>query len=152
MVELRDLMNAAVEDGLDAAAYETPHFATAYPPDPATLAQADAEFSLSVARYVTHIASGRIRPTDISKLITLEPERPDIDEALGRLSHSTNVAADLASFAPPHPEYQALKAALAKLRAASNEPEPVVVPEGEALKPGQSDERVPILRGGDWQL
>jgi len=146
MVELRDLMNTAADDGLDVAAYETPHFAIAYPADPPTRAQADVEFSLSVARYVTHLASGRIRPTDISKLITLEPERPDTREVLQRLSRSTNVAADLASFAPPHPEYQALKGALAKLRATSSEPEPVVVPGGEALKPGQSDERVPILR------
>lgn len=146
MVELRDLMNAAGDDGLDPAAYATPHFATAYPADPAGLAQADVEFSLAVARYVTHLASGRIRPTDVSKLITLAPERPDIGEALSRLSRSAAVPVDLASFAPPHPEYRALKAALAKLRAAAGGPEPVVVPEGKALKPGQSDERVPILR------
>jgi murein L,D-transpeptidase YcbB/YkuD len=118
MLELRDLMNAAAEDGLDAAAYETPDFAAAYALDPATLAQADVEFSRCVARYVTHLGSGRIRPTDISKLITLEPARPDIGEALQRLSHAVDVAADVASFAPPHPEYQALKAALATLRAA----------------------------------
>jgi len=146
MLELRDLMNAAAEDGLDAAAYETPVLAITDPPDPGTLAQADVEFSLAVARYVTHLASGRILPTEISKLITLEPERPDIGEALQRLSRSGNLATDLASFAPPHPEYQALKAALAKLRAAPSEPEPVIVPEGKALKPGQSDERVPLLR------
>lgn len=146
MVELRDLMNAASEEGLNPAAYETPHFATPSSADPATLAQADVEFSLTVARYVTHLASGRIRPTDISKLITLQPERPHLEEALERLAHSAEVPRDLASFAPPHPEYQALKAALAKLRAAASEPEPVAIPEGKALKPGQSDERVPILR------
>ena len=69
------------------------------------LAEADVEFSRAVARFVTHIASGRIRPTDISQQITLEPERPDIGEALSRLSQSPDVAADLAGYEPPHPQY-----------------------------------------------
>ena len=46
---------------------------------------ADVEFSRAVARFVTHIASGRIRPTDISQLITLEPERPDIGDGADAL-------------------------------------------------------------------
>ena len=127
-------------------AYATPKFARGYPDDPKQLAEADVEFSRAVARFVTHIASGRIAPTDISRLITLEPERPDVAAALTGCRSSTDVAADLASYEPPHPQYAALKAALAKLRAGADEPERIVVPDGRLLKPGESDERVPLLR------
>ena len=46
-----------------------------------------------------------------------------------------------------HPQYAALKAALANLRAlAAEQAERIVVPDGALLKPGRSDQRVPILR------
>jgi murein L,D-transpeptidase YcbB/YkuD len=51
----------------------------------------------------------------------------------------------VAKFEPQHPEYLALKAALAKLRTLPTE-EQVRIPEGKTLKPGKSDERVPLLR------
>ena len=106
MTELRATMDRASEEGLDPASYPTPSLATSYPDDPARLAAADIEFSRAVARFVTHVASGRIRPTDISSIITLEPERPDIGEALTRLSQSTNVEADVQAYEPPHPQYR----------------------------------------------
>ena len=56
-----------------------------------------------MARFVTHIASGRIPPKGISKIITLEPERPNIPEALIRLSESTSIEVDLGRYEPPHP-------------------------------------------------
>jgi murein L,D-transpeptidase YcbB/YkuD len=146
MTELRGAMDRAADFGLDPASYQTPALTKALTGDRVQLAAADVEFSRAVARFVTHIASGRIRPIDISKLITLEPERPDVGAALSRLSESTNVAADLASYEPPHPDYQALKIALAKLRALPSEPAQIDIPEGKSLKPGQMDARVPLLR------
>ncbi|MBC8130323.1 MAG: peptidoglycan-binding protein, partial [Rhizobiaceae bacterium] len=146
MVELRSMMDQASVYGLDPASYPTPDLAPSYPDDVQRLAQADVEFSRAVGRFVTHISSGRIQPTVISKLITLEPERPDIGEALVRLSRSTAIAADLRSFEPSHRDYRALKSELARLRALPGEPERIIVPEGDLLKPGKSDDRVPLLR------
>jgi murein L,D-transpeptidase YcbB/YkuD len=147
MAALRAAMDKAAEHGLSPADYATPKLAARYPDDARALAEADVEFSLAAARFVTHIASGRIVPTDISPLITLEPEHPNLTEALARLSQSADVAADLAAFEPPHPQYAALKAALAKLRAsAADDAERIVVPEGALLKPGKSDARAPLLR------
>jgi L,D-transpeptidase YcbB len=144
---LRTAMDKAADYGLDPHAYATPKLAEHYPDDPRRLAEADVEFSLAVARLVTHIASGRVDPAAISHLITLEPERPDIAEALTRLSQSVNVAADLASYEPQHPQYVALKAQLAKLRAsATEEEERIVVPDGGLMRPGKRDDRAPILR------
>jgi len=146
MTGLRMLMDRAESYGLDASVYQTPDFAAAYADDPQRIAAVDIEFSRAVARFVTHAAAGRIQPTDISPLITLTPERPNISDALTRLSQSPAVAVDLGRFEPPHAQYKALRAALSKLRATPSGPEQVVVPEGELLKPGKTDERVPLLR------
>jgi murein L,D-transpeptidase YcbB/YkuD len=145
-VTLRRRMDAADEYGLDPALYATPHFALRHYYDPGRLAEADVEFSRAVARFVTHIASGRIRPTDISSLITLEPERPDVGEALWRLSQEPSVDTLLAGYESQHPQYRVLKAKLAELRAIGEKDERIIVPEGALLKPAMSDERVALLR------
>jgi murein L,D-transpeptidase YcbB/YkuD len=147
MSALRQAMDDATDYGLDPGSYATPNLAPSYPDDPPRLAAADVEFTLAVARFVTHVASGRVAPSDISALITLQPERPDIGEALSRLSQSADPAANIALYEPPQEQYAALKTALAELRkTAAEEEERVVVPEGDLLKPGGADSRVPLLR------
>jgi murein L,D-transpeptidase YcbB/YkuD len=145
MLALRTLMDRAAVFGLDATLYQTPDFAASYPDEAERIALVDVEFSQAVARFVTHVGSGRIEPAVISRLITLTPERPNIADALTRLSQSTAVAVELGRFEPPHAQYKALRAALSKLRAMPNE-DRIVVPEGDLLKPGTADARVPLLR------
>lgn len=145
MAALRRAMDQADQYGLEPADYATPDFADRRYYDPGRLAAADVEFSRAVARFVTHISSGRIRPTDISNLITLKPERPDIGEALSTLSQASSVDEALASYEPQHEQYRALKAKLAELRAL-DEDDRIVVPDGPLLKPGTSDERASLLR------
>ncbi len=132
--------------GLDPASYATPHFENRHYDDPAALAEADVAFTRAVARFVVHVASGSIVPTDISRLITLNPERPDVGEALWRLTQASSVADVIAEYEPPQPQYQLLKAKLAELQALGPDSERIVVPEGKLLKPGMSDDRVALLR------
>jgi murein L,D-transpeptidase YcbB/YkuD len=99
-----------------------------------------------VTRFATHIAAGRLQPRDISRIITLEPERPPVADVLSTLSATAAVGASLARREPPHSQYRALKKALAELRASAASDDRIVVPEGAALRPGARDERVPILR------
>ncbi len=146
MTELRQAMDKAADYGLDPSVYATPKLAAHYADDPDQLAAADIEFSRAVARFVTHIASGRIKPSAISDIIGLKPERPDVAEVLNRLSQSSDVAADLASYEPPHRQYAALKAELAKLRASAADETRIVIPDGGLLKPGEDDDRAPLLR------
>jgi murein L,D-transpeptidase YcbB/YkuD len=143
MKALRLRMAAADEYGLDPALYVTD--ANAVSMDAASAA-ADVAFSLAVARFVNHIASGRIAPAEISSIITLEPERPDITAALGKLSRTAGIALALSRFEPPHEQYRALKAELAALRSSGDDAARIVVPEGDLLKPGGIDDRVPLLR------
>ncbi len=142
----RYLAEAAEQHGLDSSLYATPDNPDRRYYDPQRVAEADVAFSRAVARFLTHVASGRIQPTDISSLITLKPERPDIGPALRRLSQDTDIGATIARFEPPHPQYAALKTKLAELRALGKEEDRVVVPEGALLKPGMADGRVPLLR------
>ena len=58
------------------------------------------------------------RPTS-ARIITLEPERPDIGAALTRLSQVDRGRGRSRRFEPPHPQYRALKAALAEAPRAS---------------------------------
>jgi murein L,D-transpeptidase YcbB/YkuD len=144
-ITLRERMEAAAEYGLDPALYRAAEVAVAERADAGFLARAEIDFSLAVARFVTHIASGRFAPAEVSRLITLRPERPDIVEALDTLAEEADVGAALDRLEPAHPQYRALKAKLAELRASSDD-DRIVIPEGPLLKPGGSDERVPLLR------
>jgi murein L,D-transpeptidase YcbB/YkuD len=146
MVALRRSMDGADQYGLDPAAYATPLIVDRRYYDPDRLAAADVEFSRTVARFVTHIASGSIQPTDISRLITLEPERPDLGEALSHLARAPSPGAALDGYEPQPPQYQALKRKLAELRTREDDDQRIVVPEGASLKPGMSDARVSLLR------
>jgi murein L,D-transpeptidase YcbB/YkuD len=139
-------IRAAASYGLDPGDYALPDLRLAYPDNPALRAEADVAFSRAVALFATHVASGRMRPGDISRIITLEPERPGVAEVLTRLSRTAGVAAALQRYEPAHPQYRALKAALAKLASAGDEATRVVVPEGALLRPGRRDARVPALR------
>jgi murein L,D-transpeptidase YcbB/YkuD len=146
MIELRRYLSTADEQGLDPSLYATPDLSTRRYYDAGRLAEADVAFSRSVARFVMHVASGRLQPTEISSLITLKPERPDVGEALWRLSQDADLDATIAGYEPPHPQYAALKTKLAELRALGEEEDRIVVPEGALLKPGMMDSRVPLLR------
>jgi murein L,D-transpeptidase YcbB/YkuD len=138
-------IRAAASYGLDADDYALPDMKLTYPDDVTVRAEADVAFSRAVALFVTHVASGRMRPTEISRIITLEPERPSVAEVLTRLSRTAGVAAAIHRYEPAHPQYRALKTALAELSSADDETR-VEVPEGALLRPGARDTRVPALR------
>jgi murein L,D-transpeptidase YcbB/YkuD len=146
MQALREAMNAAAAYGLDPALYATPGLTTGDTNDVVRLGEADVAFSIAAARFATHISSGRVRPADISSLITLEPEVQDLGAALENLARAEDVDAALEVLEPPHPQYRALKAALAELQASAATDTRIVVPEGKLLKPGGTDERVTVLR------
>jgi murein L,D-transpeptidase YcbB/YkuD len=115
--------------------------------DPTRLAALETAFSGAVARYANDIYGGRIQPTDVDPLITLEPKRLDDTTLLTQLAASDDPMAILAGLEPKHAEFRLLKAALAKFyRNDGVTVEQVTVPEGPILKLGMKDERVPTLR------
>ena len=123
--------------GLDPAAYATPEFAQTYPDDAQIVAAAEVAFSRAAVRFAMHLAGGRIRPAEISSIITLDPYRPEVGDILERLSGAGSMDLALSAFEPPHAQYRALQAKLAELRASEAGPAPVVVPEGAAAEARQ---------------
>lgn len=112
---------------------------------PAAMAKLETAFSTMAARYANDLHAGRISPRQVSRNITVLPDRIDDAEMLIKLNDSQDPAALLADLEPKHREYRALKAALASFDEGAAE-EQVTVPDGKLLRPGKSDKRVPILR------
>ncbi|ODT78205.1 MAG: hypothetical protein ABS76_24665 [Pelagibacterium sp. SCN 64-44] len=113
--------------------------------DGAALAGLETAFSASVMRYANHIHNGRIRPQSVSELLDIKAKPIDEAALLQRLAQSSDPAAILGELEPKHPEFLALKAALATFGSDAAE-RPVPIAEGPVLRPGNSDARLPAIR------
>lgn len=129
-----------------------------YPvPDPEGIAQADgreaqwladAEYriSRSVLAYARHAQSGHLDPRAINKNLDITPDAPDPLAVLQGLARANvDVAQYLEGFHPPHPQFAGLLARLHELREAAQR-EPVRIPEGDVIEPGDTHPHVALLR------
>ncbi|KKB77173.1 hypothetical protein VW35_15360 [Devosia soli] len=141
------LFKAAETEGLRPNDYLTPDIdlARARGGDPAALAALETAFSGSVLRYANHLHNGRIKPQSVSELLDIQPKPIDQAGLLERLAKSDDPAPILAELEPKHPEFLALKAALANFKAA-NTARPTPIGDGPVLRPGGEDPRVPLIR------
>ena len=96
-------------------------------------------------RYAMHASGGRIVPNRLSAYHDLNPPTVAGPIALASLAETPSPGAYLASLHPVHPAYEALRRELADLSARTDRAE-VPIAEGPALKPGQSDARIPAIR------
>ena len=113
--------------------------------DPARLAAVETAFSASTALYAQHAYSGRLRPTQVSPLITIQPERINASDLLVQLASADDPASILMALHPQHREFLALREQLAKISSGDVE-QLVTIPDGELIKPLMADARVPLLR------
>ena len=140
------LFAAAATEGLRPSDYLTPDLDVAGAKgDPLKMAALETAFSGATLRYATHIYTGRIVPSSVSQLLDIAPKQLDEASLLVQLASSPDPVAVLAALEPTHPEFLALKAALATFDESQTD-RPVQVAEGPTLKPGMSDPRVPVLR------
>jgi murein L,D-transpeptidase YcbB/YkuD len=144
--KLLKLFEAAASDGLRPSDYLTPDLDPARAQgDPIKMAALETAFSSAALRYATHIYNGRIEPQSISPLLDIAPKPLDTTSLLVQLATSDDPVSVLAALEPSHPEFLALKSALAGFdEDASARPEPVAA--GPTLRVGMSDPRVPALR------
>ncbi len=126
-------------DGLDPADYIVPSFAG----DEAALAEAELKMTAAVLMYARHASTGRIHYSRVSPDILYNLVTPEPAEVLGKVVEAKNVGAALDGFEPPHAAYKALKAKLAEARGGGASGR---VSNGQALKVGMDDPRVPMLR------
>lgn len=138
-------MKNAQGDALEPSDYAVPDFAQANGAD--QLAAADYKLTLAALDYARHLSLGRVAPTRVT--VEVDYGKRDVDnvELLRKLADARDANAAFDSFEPPHQPYKALKRKLAEMRdggprADANER----IAGGPAIKPGDKDARVPMLR------
>ena len=109
------------------------------------LGRTDVAITAMVVRYANELHSGRVLPKRLSGYYDIDPPAADLTLLIEDAAKATDPLSVLAASAPTHPQYQAFKSELARLReVAKSEPEPI--PEGPRVKLGQKDPRIPTLR------
>ncbi|MHA6296948.1 L,D-transpeptidase family protein [Devosia sp. CAU 1758] len=140
------LFEKAAVEGLDPDDYLTPSISRdRLSGDGIALATLETAFSAATMRYANHIHNGRIDPQSISTLLDIKPKPIDESALLEQLAGSQDPAAIMATLQPRHPEFLALKAALANFEQA-DAARPVPISDGPVLRPGNSDARLPAIR------
>src|SRR6516165_9048037 len=132
-------------DGLDPADYPVPNISASVT-DPAALAEAEMRLSASIVTYAHHASVGRVHWSRVSSSILYEVKPPAPADVLAAVADAKDVAATLAGYEPQAPNYIALKAKLADLRAGKTVAGKALIPNGPAPKIGAQDDRVPVLR------
>jgi L,D-transpeptidase YcbB len=140
-----DYLGQVDADGLDPADYPVPNISTSVS-DPAALAEAEMRLSASIVTYAHHASVGRVHWSRVSSSILYEVKPPTPADVLAAVADAKDVAATLAGYEPQAPNYIALKAKLADLRAGKMVAGKAPIPNGPAPKVGAQDDRVPVLR------
>ena len=153
---LRDAVKNASAEGLNPAHYDVQFVDTLKPEHsffggdhlPAdAVADADTRLTYTLARYADHLLRGRVRPGDVDKHWFGNQRDTDVAKVLKESLASPDLRASLAALAPRHPEYQALKKALAAHREiAAHGGWPAVPADALSLKPGKPGASVATLR------
>ncbi|HEY6834137.1 MAG TPA: L,D-transpeptidase family protein, partial [Pseudolabrys sp.] len=135
-------LKSAEADALDPQDYPVPEFGGGAE----ALAEGDIKLTNSVLTFARHLQIGRIAPTRVTADIDYGSHAPDPDDILKRIADSRDEDATLESFNPPNASFKALKEKLAELRSNASVPETNRIPDGQIIKPGTKDARVPLLR------
>ena len=107
--------------------------------DPAALADAEMRLTASVVTYAHHAAVGRVHWSRVSSDILYDLKAPTPAEVLAGMADAKDAGEALAAYEPQTPDYVALKAKLAELRAGKAEAGKAPIANGPALKVGMTD-------------
>ena len=139
--------------GLDVSDYDAAHLAAAAEQLRANrqasadeIGRFDVAVTVSVMRFVSDSATGKIKPHELGYGIEPDPNRIDLLTVVPELATEPNPGQHIASLDPPLPVYGRLREALVRYRelAARNDLPPV--PNLPKLRPGGSDPGVRALR------
>ncbi|WP_350335210.1 L,D-transpeptidase family protein [Coralliovum pocilloporae] len=141
-------LSRAGRDGLNPEDYKTPSLSIGKDSSVTLdeLARAELELSLAIVTYARHAQAGRLKPTKVSKSITLVPVSPDPLAVIDQVSSAEKPEKSLHSFQPQQDGYKRLREQLAKFRTLPKEKTPIQIAPGKALKLGSKGKRVEALR------
>ncbi len=121
-------------------------FATADGREAQWLATAEYRISRSVLAYARHAQSGHLDPRAVHRDLDITPDAPDPLKVLrGLAAENADVAAYLERFHPSHPQFIGLLERLRELRKVAAR-EPVQIPDGDLIEPGDTHPHVPLVR------
>jgi murein L,D-transpeptidase YcbB/YkuD len=115
-------------------------------PDEARLARLDILMSDAFLTYARHVGNGRVSPEDIEQFTGAARDGPDLAGLLGESLDNGRLDEVLNELPPPHPGYGGLREALARYRRIAARGGWALIPEGPAMRAGDTGERVRALR------
>ena len=144
---LQAVLRSADAEGLNPQDYNLAAIQTRLASNtPASRAELDLLLTDALMDYVRHVSSGRVPPGKVNAQFIIPPKKLDLAAIASAALDSADIRSYLASFAPSHPEYVALREALRAQRAAPMTTKWPALPDGPTLKPGMSDPSVVQLR------
>ena len=114
--------------------------------DPEIAASYDVSLSHALVEYGQHLNAGQVDPVSINRENIIYPFTISPRRILRQASSTGNIVAYLRLLAPRTTRYERLRVALLNYRQLANAGGWEMVDEGEVLKPGMEDKRVPALR------
>jgi len=137
-------LRAATDHGLDAKWYGVAEVekALASGADPAAT---EVLLTTALVAYAGDVSTGRVRANRVDKEIDIIQRKVERAEILKAAAEAPDFTAWLAGL-PPKGDYPALQKALAAWREKRGKAAFTPLPDGNLLKPGMTDPRVPLLR------
>lgn len=96
-------------------------------------------------KYASALANGYADPNKLHDVYTIPRNKVDVRQGLQQALQNGDVKSWLASLAPQTDEYQALGKAYVHFGQLASKVQYQPVPDGKAIKPGQSDPRIPQI-------
>jgi murein L,D-transpeptidase YcbB/YkuD len=143
------MLNRAEDYGLKASDYDLPEeiILTAKADTPSTrLAEFESKLSHAALAYARHARGGRFAPGKISYNLDPTLDLPDPLELMEQFSALDDPAPYLRDFHPKHPQFEALRKVLLRIRGRASEKKQITIPNGPTLKPGVSHKQIALLR------
>lgn len=137
-------IRAAGEHGLDPAWYGLEQIEQALKTS-ADTERTEQMIGAAFTAYASDVSTGRVNANTIDPDIAIEQRKVKRADLLKAAAETSDFGAWLASL-PPKGDYPALQKALATWRQKRAATTYTPVPNGDALKPGMTDARVPVLR------
>lgn len=113
------LLRSSTDHGLDSSFYDLPRLNSLLPRGPASLsaderAEVDILLSGGVLRFLNDLRQGRARPSSLPR----DPSAPDLVLSVARAAEADSLAQLARAMSPPFRQYELLRSALARERAA----------------------------------
>jgi murein L,D-transpeptidase YcbB/YkuD len=147
--KLIKVLNSAEDYGLRASDYDLPEeiiLTAKEGSHSARLAEFELKLSHAALTYARHARGGRFAPQSIAKNLDPTLELPVPLEMMERMAVLDDPSSYMTDFHPKHPQFEALRKVLLRIRGGASEEKRISIPKGSTLKPGISHKHVALLR------